>query len=491
VIKDRSDFLGACKASDARNKALEEIRDRGGGVVLAIFRLLKNSLVHAVGNQAVQTTASDTHAIITEFGNVVGGLVSVTYVDDTIFVCGQLLRAPRSIYESAMEVGKLLAVCEVSELSFNSGVTETDLLSLCEAFSTAARDPLKRRALIDAKLENIAVRQVDSTLEAKDTEAGLPELEKALRIYASGLVVMRQFYERVARGKTVQPHRVKRIAQRLVATAENHEGTLLAMTTLANAHRDEAGRAVQAAMLSVVVARKLTHDRPVLAQIAMAALTSDLGRVRIAGSAGERLAQLSDEVEKLVPAVTSALCISTGGVNLHNAVRTVAAFETTHIERQALLGPVYKRALSPMIQSKILFVVRQLLERLAPRDTTRPMSPLDALAALASQPNVDETVYKLLIQAIGVMPAGTVVELETGEWGVVVGPSSNRSALARPRVKLISDRTGHIYPQPREIDLGNTGATKRAPRITSVIEPSKARINVTGVLMDGSAPARI
>lgn len=493
MIKDKTDFLAACKASDSRNKALEQIRDRGADVILAVFRLLKNALVHAVGNQAVAVTVRDTHAILTEFANIVGGYVSITFVDDTIFVCGQLLRAPRSIYESAMEVGNLLSVCAVSELSFTANLTEPDLLALCEAFSLASRDPTQRGHLTEAKLENISVRQLDSSLQAKEDDGGLPPVEKALRVYASSLVVMRQFYERIAQGKTVLPHRVKRIAQRMVSTAEQDEGTLLAMTTLANAHRDEAGRAVQAAMLSIVIARKLTHDRGALAQVAMAALIADLGRVRITGSAGERLNQLSDEVEKVVPALTSSLSISTGGVNVQNAIRTVTAFETTFMERQHLLGPLYRRALSPMIQSKILYIVRQLLEKLAPRDTARPMSPLDALAALAGQPNIDETVYKLLIQAIGVMPTGTVVEFESGEWGIVVGPSANPAALARPRVRLVTDRSGQVYDNPREIDLGSSATTdpKRSPRITGIIEPTKARFNVTGVLMNAPKTSTI
>jgi len=488
LIKDKTDFLAACKASDSRNKALEEIRDRGADVILAVFRLLKNSLVHAMGNQAVASTVRDTHAILIDFANIVGGYVSISYVDDTIFVCGQLLRAPRSIYESAMEVGNLLAVCGVSELTFTGNLTEANLIGMCEAFSIASRDPTQRDRLREAKLENVTVRQLVSSLQAKEDDAGLPPIERALRVYASSLVVMRQFYERIAQGKTVLPHRVKRIAQRMVTTAEQDEGTLLALTTLANAHRDDAGRSVQAAMLSIVIARKLTIDRNALAQLAMAALIADLGRVRITGSAGERLTQLSEDVEKVVPALTSSLSISTGGVNVQNAMRTVTAFETTSMERQQLLGPLYKRAMSPLIQSKILYLVRQLLEKLAPRDTSRPMSPLDALAALAGQPNVDETVYKLLIQAVGVMPTGTIVEFESGEWGIVVGPSTNPAALARPRVRLVTDRSGQIYDSPTEIDLGNPALeSKRTHRITAIIEPAKARFNVTGALMK---PAR-
>jgi len=111
---DKVDFLAACKATDSRNKALEEIRDKGAEVILCIFRMLKNSLVHAIGNKAVQTTVKETQGVLGDFASIVGGYGSITYVDDTIFVCGQLLRASRSIYESAMEVGKMLSVCGVS-----------------------------------------------------------------------------------------------------------------------------------------------------------------------------------------------------------------------------------------------------------------------------------------------------------------------------------------------------------------------------------------
>ncbi len=484
-----TDFLAACNASDSRNKSLEEIRDKGAEVILALFRMLKNSLVHAIDNKAVQLTVKDSHTIIADFAATVGGYVSITYVDDTIFVCGQLLRASRSIYESAMEVGRLLRTCDASEVSFTGEVQEQDMLDFCQAFSIAVRDPQRRSHLLDAKLANVAVRAVEASLESKqEDESNLPAMEQVLRAYASALVVMRQFYDKMSKGKTVLPHRVKRIAQRLVALAAGDEGALLAMLPLANAHRDEAGRTVQTAILSVAVARRLTTNRTVLAQLAMAALMAEIGRVRIAGTTStERYVQLAEDVDRAVPALTSALCISTGGVNVQNALRTVTTFEATWLERQAMLGAPYKRQMSPMIQSKILHVVRSLLEFLAPRDTSRPLSPIDALAAVSRAPNTDETVFRLLVQAVGVLPTGTVVEFETGEWGIVVGPSLNRGAVARPRIKLVTDRSGQVFAKPKEIDLGAPSQGRRFPRITSIIEPSRARFNVTSVLLDGAA----
>ena len=484
-LPQRTDFLGACKATDSRNKALEEIRDKGAEVILAVFRLLKNSLVHAVDNKAVLVTAKETHRILGDFAVTVGGYVSITYVEDMIFVCGQLLRASRSIYEQAMEVGKMLNLCSVTEIGFTGEVTEEDLLKLCEVFSVSVRDPERRGDLLQATLSNIAVRQADASLQTGNEDDDLPHMEKALRAYASALVVMRQFFHRLASGRPVMPHRVKRLAQRMVAISEADASALMALTTLANAHRDDAGRAVQSAMLCVLVGSRLTDSRIALSQLAMAALLADVGRVRIAGVQGlDRFVRLGDDVERAVPALTSSLCISTGGVNLQNALRTVTAYEATHMERIELVGPVYKRAMTPLIQSKILHMVRQVLDRIAPRDGSRGSSPLDALAHVARQPGTEEILYKLLVQAIGVMPTGTVVEFETGEWGIVVGPSSNPKAIARPRVKLVTDRNGQVFAKPKLIDLGEPSEGRRFPPIKGIVDPGRARFNVMNVLLD-------
>ena len=482
-VARRTDFLASCQALQQSNPILEEIREKGAEVVLSLFRLTKNSLVHALGNETILKTVEQTVKIISNFGATVGGAVSVTYIDQTIFVCGQLMRASRAIYESGMELGRLLERCGVSEITVTSDATAQDLLAFAEAFSISARDPKQRGKLLQAKINNITVRKVETSLLSLESEnADLPEMEKMLMSYAASLVVLRDFFDRIAAGKPVMLYRLKRIAQRMVTMAEEGEGALLALTTLANAHRDDAGRAIQAAILTTLVARRITSNRQALGQLALSALVTDVGRVRIAGPGGrDQLIQLTEEAEKNVPPVTSAIGISTGGVNIQSAMRTVTLYETTFTERENLLGPLYGRAMSPMVQTKILMVVRALLDYLAPRDTSRSLSPLNALAAVSQLPNIDKVTYKLLVSALGVMPTGTVVEFETGEWGIVIGPSANKNAVGQARIKLITDRSGQVYAKPKEIDLGESDK-KRYPKIVGIIEPDRARFNITGLL---------
>lgn len=481
----RTDFLAACQSADSRNRALEEIREKGAEVILAIFRMMKNSLVHAIDNDAVGKTVHESHAILLDFANTVGGQVSVTFVDDTIFVCGQLLRASRSIYESAQEVGDMLNIVEVSEFSYTGDVLPQDLLDFCKVFSVSARDPNQRQLLVNTKLNNINLRQVDSELSSSSEQKGLASTERALHSYASSLVVIRQFLEKISVGRSVLPHRVKRVAQRLVALTDADEGAMLAMTSLANAHRDDSGRAVQTTILALLVGRKLTRNRGDLCQLAMAALMADVGRVRVAGKDGlDRFVPIGDQAESAVPALTSSLFIATGGVNIHNALRTVIAYESSHLERLKLVGPPYSGTMSPLFQSRVLHVARSLLDRLAPRDGSRPLSPLDGLASLAGERDIDQTAYKLLVQAVGLLPTGTVVEFETGEWGVVIGPSATPQAVSKPRIKIVTDRSGQVLNKPTLIDLGTPSQGRRYPAITGVIDPGRARFNVAAMLLD-------
>ena len=71
--------------------------------------------------------------------------------------------------------------------------------------------------------------------------------------------------------------------------------------------------------------------------------------VNVYAGAMHEMPMTTAPMSPMVPALTSSLCISTGGVNVQNAQRTVSAYESTCMERQELLGPLYKRAMSPMV----------------------------------------------------------------------------------------------------------------------------------------------
>jgi hypothetical protein len=209
--------------------------------------------------------------------------------------------------------------------------------------------------------------------------------------------------------------------------------------------------------------------------------------VRVAGPAGrDRFVALADADEMQVPMATSTVCLATGGLNPSNALRTVVATETTWAEREQLLRPLYvgKAALP---QSEIIRAVRRLLDLLAPRDSSRSLAPAAALEQLAADPNIDRVVLRLLIRTVGVIPAGSIIEFETGEWAVVIGPSSNPSAVDLPLVRLVTDRKGRALETPKELDLGAPSDSRQYPRISGIVDPSRAKFNVSRAFLASAA----
>jgi hypothetical protein len=477
-IDEPGDFLAACVPAASGNPVLEEIRDRGANAVLAIYRLVKTAMVHAADNQALQQTVSQSHEILHEFAVTVGNTVAVTFAGDSVFANGQLVRASRKVYELVWELGELLKKCGVSEVVIEPSVTEMDLLSFATTASTALRDPQHRDALFTVQIHGVQVRQVDPVLERNESDADLVISEQILRFYAAALLVMRKFFDDVAAGLSFLPYRIKRVSQRLVMLCETGDPSFLGLLTMTHAHRDDAGRALQSAILAVVAARLITTDRLVLQRVAMAALMADSGRVRLAGPQGrDRLVSLGEVDEAAVPASVAAVCIATGGINTPSALRAVVCHETTWMERVKLMDALYGGVRSPLLASRILYVIRALLDRLAPRDTSVSMSAIDALAEVAALPDADSTVLRLLIKCLGLIPVGSVVEFDTGEWGVVISPPSQSDSLDKPCVKVLTDRKGRTLDEPLLIDLSSDPGDRVHPRIAHVLPPKQARFN--------------
>jgi HD-GYP domain-containing protein (c-di-GMP phosphodiesterase class II) len=89
------------------------------------------------------------------------------------------------------------------------------------------------------------------------------------------------------------------------------------------------------------------------------------------------------------------------------------------------------------------------------RPYAKPHSPYDATRQLSKLAGVEfpAEVVEQFIQAIGVFPVGTLVELNTGEVGMVI--AQNRVRRLRPKVLLLLDRDKQPFTAATVVDLRN------------------------------------
>jgi len=453
----------------------EKARELGADVVVAIYRLLRLARMHDLSNKAFVSQLEQTHALVGEYGLRSDGNVNILFAERAVFVAGQLLKGSRQVYEAATELGQMLDWCGGAELTVQRDVTAAELKDFAEAIAQGLR--VEKAAAFRSASTKIRLRPVNDAarLRGLDVE-DLTEEQRIVRTYATAVVIMRRLFEDLAAGRMVLPRRVKRIAQKLVDLSEGGKPAYLGITEMRNANHDDAGRAVNGAILAVSMARQLTEDRTLLAQIAMAAMLHDVARPaaisRASGGNPDAIqAFLTDEAEDEVAAGTAAVLTALGRLNEATITRTVIAFESQWLRRAQSLGPTYHGVRGPTLQARMIAVARRYNDLLIPEPGMPAPPPDYAIATLWKElPDpADRTVVRLLASALRLFPVGTVVGLSTGEIAAVVPGGRRDAGSARPKVRIVMDADGAPLDRAMDVDLAEAAADAPGRAIVKVL----------------------
>jgi hypothetical protein len=117
------------------------------------------------------------------------------------------------------------------------------------------------------------------------------------------------------------------------------------------------------------------------------------------------------------------------------------------------------------------------------RSYAQAVSPSDAIKLLyeARDEDFQAELVEAFIQAIGIYPAGTLVELSSGEVGVVV--AEYRTRRLRPKVMLLLDADKRNLPNAKVIDLQEIATAPGARMVTikKSLEPDAYGIDLASV----------
>ena len=112
------------------------------------------------------------------------------------------------------------------------------------------------------------------------------------------------------------------------------------------------------------------------------------------------------------------------------------------------------------IYGKMAAIADSFAALITPRAYANASAPQDALMNLYewSGTSFHEPMVEQFVQAIGVFPVGSMIELTTGEVGVVV--AHNRIRRLEPKVLVLSNPDKSPLAQPLERDLFKEGKAK-------------------------------
>ncbi|WP_437504324.1 hypothetical protein [Sorangium sp. So ce1099] len=463
--------ISGVKADGRRRAAL--------GLVQMIYRLAKACLLHSDSNQAVLSLVPSAIESVVQFCELSGSeAATLVFAGNTLFLNGQMLRASRETYEVALELGSFFEACDVSELVLDKTVRRAELAAFARLLADAQRDRSIAARLLQSNLRGVRVRKLTNPFPGGSIEGDGTRIGRISRTYAAAILVMRSFYAALRSSEAALPQRVKRVAQKLVAAAEEDARLLLSVAAGKVADPDEAGLSVSTAIIALGIARQLTTDRRMLGSLVTAALLYDVSRLRLTGAlagsaedeepAGRSLLErsLSDDEKERLPASAAVMLTALGKLHAPSITRTVIAYEALGLRPGGRQGPLYGGRRSPTVLARILAAARQFTELRAspfPALDGGPggASSLDAVLqrmVAGAESATDRAISKLLIGALGIIPTGTFVQLSTGELGVVLSTPPSPAHFAQPPVRILFDEQGHLLGAPFDVDLA-----QRAP----------------------------
>ena len=215
------------------------------------------------------------------------------------------------------------------------------------------------------------------------------------------------------------------------------------------AYQHALGSAVWAASFG----RHLGLAREELEDLALAGLLCDVGKTQLPMELLAQRTPLDAEQAALVRShVRHSMDIIEHTPGLSRRVSEIVA---THHERHDGSGyPHGLKGTAIPIFGRILGVVDSYDAMTCIRPYAESRSPHQAVAELYAQrgQQFQAELVEQFIQTCGIYPTGTLVELSTGEVGVVVEVHSLKRL--RPRIMLLLDKHKSPLPEFREIDLG-------------------------------------
>lgn len=359
---------------------------------------------------------------------------------------GEPLCDVRSLHEAAIQLGQQLGRRGLVGLRFATTLTERAARELRSRLSRAdGNEPLAAEIAVGV-----------TSLHAADVLSTAAGASGAVR-YATHLGSLRRALALLPGNEGSALATIQRIARSIAAEPLGLLGASLALT--ANpAERDAALRAWHSALLVAAVVATATDDPRALERLVLGTLLFEASRG-------------ADDIATAAALARFTRAATPGGATTRAAI--LIATEALAPDRTAT---------EPMlVAAGLLTSTATLLSGIGSETPEQPSrSPVEALLGLAGGCAAEDDTVAAIIDALGVIPVGSVVELDDDSWAVVVAPPTDPGAVDRPSVRVITTGDGRALARPRSVELSR--ATERPLRIVRVVSGRYVRFDPASVL---------
>lgn len=366
--------------------------------------------------------------------------------------------------------------------------TEQQLETLKKFCKTVFVDPEKVERVDAHKLslgpsarEAIAEQSkeiVRGTVSYKELATVEDELPRARAVFAQTGAVVQSMARAVVSGNALDGNRAKQAVTEITDSVIRNPDAMMLLVTMREKALETLNRATQVSVYMTVFGRFLQLARDKLELLGLIGLLQDVGMLKLPPGMPARRCDLTAEEEAVFRGhVAHSVEILSQTPGLPAELPSLASL---HHER--FDGSGYARGLKggaiPLLGS-IAAIVDTFDMLTAPTPYGMQMPPSNALNVLYQNRGTQfhAAVVEQFIQCVGAFPVGSIVELNTGEVGVVI--TQNLVKRLQPRVMVVQDASGNPIHPHKILDLIKEpmAGPDEPYRIRRTLDHSKVKID--------------
>jgi HD-GYP domain-containing protein (c-di-GMP phosphodiesterase class II) len=446
----------APRTNDGESRLLAEV---GPQLLIRLAAVIRTAKTHDVANQAFQRQVHDCLAVI-QRGMEEEQEIALVAVAEHFYINGVRIRVQPSLLALYHTLMAEFERRQISGLRFQAGLHAAELERFFQLFMAAEDSAIAERfpqAIGEASIEHVvpieaseietdaATRQLDEKTESSSSERG-----RAKKVFWRAVLGTRKIVLRAHQTGRPDLRYAKRLVQPVVENIMNHEYSIVGLTALKDHDEYTYAHCVNVCILSVSMGNVLGFPRQALADLGVAALVHDIGKIAVPGDVLRKPAALNPEEWQLMrrhPLEGMRMIVRMPGLSMLALDSMRTCFEH-HMNYDRTGYPDVDGPWQQATMSRIVALADCFDAMTAHRAYhKRPFSAFEALQYLMGPNRVqfDPAVLWALVRTVGLYPPGSVLFTNSGH--IVVAVSPNPDDLRRPHCRVIMNPDGRQEPE--------------------------------------------
>jgi HD-GYP domain-containing protein (c-di-GMP phosphodiesterase class II) len=294
------------------------------------------------------------------------------------------------------------------------------------------------------------------------------EAPQSIRAYDSALVTMQEVLTHVRKGAGVDVDKVQAAVKPMIDSILRNQDAMAWLVYLRKRDEYSYHHSIATSVWAVILGRHLGFDRQGLDTLAMGGMLLDIGKAKLPEAVRTYPGRLApNDFQAVMKHVKYGLDMVrlTPGINAD-----VLAMIEGHHERHD--GSGYPRGLKGA-DIPVFARIGGLVDAYDAMTSHRPWapakSPYDAIRELNGLSGVkfQKEMVEQFVQALGMFPTGSIVEMNSGEIGIVV--EQNPIRRLRPKIMVVLDAAHQPLTECRTIDLRRCPSDQNDPAASWIV----------------------